>query len=245
MRSSCRPDSSRAATPATVDAPRRRRRTTSSVASSAQCRSSSTSTVGTADPQLLEQCDRCIWWAGRRSTRSRSSPPVTRATSSNGPSGRGVRSGSQPPHRIRARSRPELAEAAQKRRLARARFAAHPAPAARRVRPDTRQKPTQRGHALISLEQRTIDRPHELSPRGAASRCSWPSLTHLPVPPRKAPAGDCVPSPAGGALSLRRGDADDASRSCPTRPAPSSTTAPAAPIPGVAPSKRPDEVAAI
>ena len=75
------------------------------MASSAQCKSSSTSTVGDTSATSLESADNTSCCRPPRSTRSSSSPPVACATSTNGPSARGVNSASQPPQRIRVAGR--------------------------------------------------------------------------------------------------------------------------------------------
>ena len=86
----------------TVSTRRASSRNTSSVASSAQCTSSSTNTVGARARSSRASAATSSCGITPRATSSASSPPASSATTSSGPSGRGVNSGSQLPQRIRA-----------------------------------------------------------------------------------------------------------------------------------------------
>ena len=77
-------------------------RRTSRVASSAQCRSSSTRTVGARRASSRNSASATSCGPAPPAVTCARSPPVSSATSSSGPRARGVNSASHAPHRIRA-----------------------------------------------------------------------------------------------------------------------------------------------
>ena len=126
------------------------KRMTSSVASSAQWTSSSTTIVGDVRSSSATSDSARLYGFGPLRTRSSRVPPIVRATSTNGPSGRGMKSGSHAPVTTRVLS----ATPAQKL-LTRALLPTPASPATSTRRPDPAHTSERNRSSAVSSTSRS------------------------------------------------------------------------------------------